>query len=44
MSQYAMVDITQLNTATIKKSIIDFDELKDMEHVIFLIDVTSTDV
>ncbi|PRP73093.1 putative leucine-rich repeat receptor-like protein kinase [Planoprotostelium fungivorum] len=33
MSQYAMVDITQLNTATIKKSIIDFDELKDMEHI-----------
>ncbi|PRP72821.1 serine/threonine-protein kinase CTR1-like, partial [Planoprotostelium fungivorum] len=32
-NQYAMVDITQLNTATVKKSMIDHEELKDMERI-----------
>jgi heme/copper-type cytochrome/quinol oxidase subunit 2 len=31
--QYAMVDITQLNTATVKKSMIDYEDLKSLEPV-----------
>ncbi|PRP86395.1 CLL6 clavata1-like receptor S/T protein kinase protein, partial [Planoprotostelium fungivorum] len=31
--QFAMVDITQLNTATVKKSMIDYEDLKSLEPI-----------
>ncbi|PRP83292.1 hypothetical protein PROFUN_09504 [Planoprotostelium fungivorum] len=32
-NQFAMIDVSQLNTSTVKKSLIDFDELKNMQMI-----------